>query len=338
MKYDVSLQTVSWIVGRRNQNELEISPNFQRRPVWLEKERSALMETICARLPFPEIYTHVVTDTTTLKEKHIVVDGQQRVTSVLMFVDGEVQLPEFYPWNGRYFKDLEQTEKQDFLSYKIVVRNLYDTNDAEIRDLFVRLNTNNFALNDQELRNARYQGKFKQASERLADNPLFQQLNLFTAREVRRMEDIEFVSELLVRVVEGVTNKKDMLENAYAHFDEEFPQEALYESEFNAAINLITALVTEENKALVKTKSNFYSIFGACLCYHRNQKRTSFKNSDSAAKEITDLLSAVKTIDPATAVAGAPVFDYYNAVSRAASDKSRRAERERILGDILRTY
>lgn len=337
MKYDVSLQTVSWIIGRRNQNELEISPKFQRRPVWLEKERSALMETICSKLPFPEIYTHVVTDTTTFKEKHVVVDGQQRVTSILMFVDGEVQLPEAAPWNSRNFKDFTQVEKQDFLSYKVVVRNLYDTNDAEIRDLFTRLNTNNIALNDQELRNARYQGKFKLAAERLADNPLFQQLNLFTAREVRRMEDIEYVSELLLRVVEGVTNKKDLLESTYARYEEEFPQEAQYEADFNSALNLLTTLVSDENKSFVKTKSNFYSLFGACLDYLRAQKRKSFKSADSAASEITALLGAVKTLDPATTVAG-QVFDYYNAVSRAASDKSRRAEREKILAAILVKY
>ena len=41
MKYDVSLQTIAWINGRRNDGTLEISPKFQRRPVWMETERSA---------------------------------------------------------------------------------------------------------------------------------------------------------------------------------------------------------------------------------------------------------------------------------------------------------
>lgn len=94
MNYDVTLQTVSWINGRRSDDSLEISPKFQRRPVWLEKERSALISTICLGLPFPEIYIQVVTDPQTGKQKHIVVDGQQRITSILMFIDGLVTLPE----------------------------------------------------------------------------------------------------------------------------------------------------------------------------------------------------------------------------------------------------
>jgi hypothetical protein len=68
--------------------------------------------------------------------------------------------------DGQYIRDLDDDQKQAFWNYKIVVRGLSDTNDAEIRDLFVRLNTNNVSLNDQELRNSRYKGRFKQAAER----------------------------------------------------------------------------------------------------------------------------------------------------------------------------
>ena len=45
MNYDVSIQTIAWITGRRNDKSLVISPKFQRRPVWLEKERCALLRT-----------------------------------------------------------------------------------------------------------------------------------------------------------------------------------------------------------------------------------------------------------------------------------------------------
>jgi len=53
MKYDVSFQTIAWLNGRRTDESLEISPKFQRRPVWLESERSDLIATICSFLPFP---------------------------------------------------------------------------------------------------------------------------------------------------------------------------------------------------------------------------------------------------------------------------------------------
>lgn len=333
MKYDVSLQTIAWLNGRRNDHTLQISPKFQRRPVWLEKERSELIGTICSSLPFPEIYVHHDTNPEDGSELHIVVDGQQRVTTIMMFIDGEITLPDDDEWRARSFKDFTVEEKGAFWDYKIVVRGLSRTNDAEIRDLFARLNTNNIALNDQEVRNARYKGRFKQMAERIADNPLFQTLGLFTARDIRRMLDVEYASELLVLTIEGVTNKKDLLDAAYAFYEEEFPQEAEIEEEANAGLGLVRTLITDLNKAQAKKKSNFYTLYGACLRYYRESKRTAFRRPDSIANELTQLLGVTSLED----TENRPEYyrRYFEAVSRAASDKNRRAERESIVIQII---
>jgi hypothetical protein len=329
MKYDVSLQTIAWLRGRRADASLQISPKFQRRPVWLDPERSELISTILLRLPFPEVYIQSLLDSATGQEQHVVVDGQQRITSILMFIDNEVPLPTNDYWQGEYFRDLDEDQKQAFWNYKIVVRGLSETNDAEIRDLFVRLNTNNISLNEQELRNSRYKGRFKQAAERFADNPLFQELGLFTARDIRRMLDVEFASELLLLMVEGVTNKKDLLEDAYARFELEFPDEARYEYEFNAAISLIGTLASTANATTIKTKSNFFSLFGACIQYLRTTGKTSFANIASTRTALTELLDAARS----GLLEGKPreFFEYTDAVTRAASDRGRRARRQEIL-------
>lgn len=333
MNYDVSLQSIAWINGRRREDSLEISPNFQRRPVWLDKERMALIATIYSRLPFPEIYIQTITDPATGRQKHVVVDGQQRVTSILMFIDGEVTLPETPPWNGTHFNQLTEDQQRQFWEYKIVVRFLSSTNDAEIRDLFTRLNTNNIALNDQELRNARHQGRFKQTAERIADNPLFAEIGLFTPRDVRRMLDIEFASELLLRSIEGIVNKKDMLDDAYAAYDEDFPDERRHEANCTAAIGLVRSVTDENTAEVVRTKSNFYSLFGAALRFVCERNRHSFANPREIARQVDELLRAARNGD----VEGhAPYYrDYFEAVSRAASDKARRQMREEILFHII---
>jgi hypothetical protein len=333
MKYDVSLQTIAWLRGRRADASLQISPKFQRRPVWLEPERSELISTILLRLPFPEVYIQSVLDNATGQEQHVVVDGQQRITSILMFIDNEFPLPTNDYWQGQYFRDLEEEQKQSFWSYKIVVRGLSETNDAEIRDLFVRLNTNNVALNDQELRNSRYKGRFKQAAERFADNPLFQELGLFTARDIRRMLDVEFASELLLLLVEGITNKKDFIEEAYARFELEFPDEARYEYEFNAAISLVRMLASTANATTIKTKSNFFSIFGACVQYLRTTGQANFTNGTAIQASLTELLDAARSGN----LDGKPAefHDYADAVTRAASDRGRRARRQEIIYQLI---
>lgn len=333
MEYEVSLQTISWINSLRNNDALEISADFQRRAVWMEKERSELISTISQGLPFPEIYIHVVTDPDSGSQKHVIVDGQQRITSILMFVDNEVSLPEGRSHNGKYFRDFSIDEKSEFWDYKIVVRSLRKTNTAEIRDLFTRLNTNNLVLNDQELRNARYIGKFKQFSERMANNPLFEDMRLFTAREMRRMVDVEFVSELVVRQVTGITNKKDLLEDHYSKFEEEFPAEAEYETEFTTAISLIWALFDESNKAAFKTRGNFYTLFGVLLEYTRLTKRKTFANPAAIKETISAFFQRVR--DRNYEDDRPEIEEYQDAVSRASSDRARRMKREKILWSII---
>lgn len=329
MEYEVSLQTISWLNDRKNDETLEISPKFQRRAVWLDAERAELMNTVCSGLPFPEVYIQVVTDVNTGKQKYIVVDGQQRITSILKFIESEFPLPTSDEWDGEYFRDLPDTKKEEFWDYKVVIRFLRKTNEAEIRSIFAKLNTNNVVLNDQELRNARFTGKFKQLSERLADNPFFQKIGLFTPREVRRMIDIEYVSELLLLAIFGVNNKKDLLESTYINFNEEFPLESDHEEEFNIVINMIRSLMNSENNAYFKTKSNFYSLFGACLRFYRETGKTQYSESKKIAESLLNIIKKAKLNE----------FDddkpeieaYSDAVSRAASDKSRRFKREEIL-------
>ncbi|MDH5561533.1 MAG: DUF262 domain-containing protein [Deltaproteobacteria bacterium] len=329
MEYEASLQTISWFNEHRNQNRLEISPLFQRRAVWLERERSELMATICSNLPFPEVYIQVVTDRNTGEQRYVVVDGQQRLTSIFRFVDNQFALPNDDYWNGQCFKDLSDDQKESFWDYKVVVRSLRRTNDAEIRDLFERLNTNNIALNDQEIRNAKYRGAFKNLAVRLADDPLFQEMSLFTARDVRRMLDVEYAGELLVLLIHGISNKKDLLDVYYAQYEEELPNEADFESQFITALNLIWSIYDVENRVILKTKSNFYTIFGCMLRYMKITGSRSFPNPQRVKNAVFELILSARNqhFDDQRP----EIEEYADAVSRAASDRGRRVRREEIL-------
>lgn len=333
MDYDVTLQTIAWFNTQRVAGTLEISPKFQRRAVWLDEERSQLIGSVLRRLPFPEVYIQVATDSQTGAQRNVVVDGQQRITSILRFIDNQVAAPNEpdFGLRGQYFRDLSDDDKTRFWNYKVVTRTLNTTSDAEIRDLFGRLNTNNYALNDQELRNARYTGKFKQAAERIADEAIFSVLGLFTPREIRRMEDVEFASELLLLVVAGITNKKDLLDDAYMNMNEEFPEQARREREVQTTLQLVGQVVRDENAALVKTKSTFYSLFGAALRHHRATGRSTFRNADAVGDAVTSLLTHARSVSQDATVVPAEALEYREAVVRAASDRSRRVRREELL-------
>lgn len=329
MEYDVSLQTIGWINELKNNGTLEINPDFQRRAVWLEKERSQLMNTVIEKLPFPEVYFQILTENETGKQNYVVVDGQQRITSILMYINNEFPLPDKGIFPGRYFKDLDPIVKEHFWNYKVVIRFLKLTNDSEIRDLFQRLNTNNMKLTDQELRNARYVGAFKDLCERIADSPFFQSISLFSSREVRRMADIEFVSELVLQQIYGITNKKDMLEVAYSKYDEELPNESNIEEEFEIVLSLLRTLIDTSNVMVIKTKSNFYSLFGAVLQYYRETSNTVFNDIESTKRSISLLLQQVREDGEGSEVD--EVREYAECYNRAASDKLRRIRRQEII-------
>lgn len=333
MIYDVSLQTIAWFNEKRNAGRLQLSPDYQRRAVWTEKERSRLISTVCENLPFPEVYVQVVTTPSTGAQSLVVVDGQQRITSLLMFIDGQIGLPDAQPWRGAKLSELDEATQTAFWEYKIVVRQLSAVSDADIREIFERLNINSFSLNDQELRNARYKGAFISLAERLADNPFFAAIGLFTPREIRRMLDVEFVSELLLLQIEGITNKKEMLEDAYARFEEELSDENRWELEFNSTMGLLQSIFSKSYATQFKTKSNFYSLFGSALRHHRRTENPAFARPMAVSEALGSFLLQVR--EDGVSSTDARVQEYADAVSRAASDRSRRMRREEILFEII---
>ena len=88
MKFTSTLHPISWFRDHYLNERLEIKPPFQRRPVWTPKQKCYLIETILLNLPIPEIYVQrsVTADG---EETFAIVDGQQRVRSVLRFIGSE---------------------------------------------------------------------------------------------------------------------------------------------------------------------------------------------------------------------------------------------------------
>jgi uncharacterized protein with ParB-like and HNH nuclease domain len=77
---------VSW----QREGTLKLNPNFQRRPVWRKGAKSYLIDTIIRGLPVPIIFLRDLrTDIKTLKAARDVVDGQQRIRTILSFIDPE---------------------------------------------------------------------------------------------------------------------------------------------------------------------------------------------------------------------------------------------------------
>ncbi len=199
MDFGSTEQIISWFRDRYREGTLEIKPPFQRKPVWVSRQKSYLIESILLGLPVPEVYIQQVVDEEG-DTTYAVVDGQQRIRTVLQFigVDEDPEQSEFNKFSldklepqSKYyntsFKELSSDEKRAFYGYKFSVRVLNTSSDEEVRDMFRRLNKFLTPLNAQELRNAIYTGPFIRLIESLADNEYWAENRIVTATQIRRM-------------------------------------------------------------------------------------------------------------------------------------------------------
>ncbi|AMP98257.1 hypothetical protein AY601_1339 [Pedobacter cryoconitis] len=253
---------IAWFKQANEFHQLQMKPQFQRNLVWTDKQKSFLIDSILNSYPVPELYMQDIISGDGSK-LYIVVDGQQRITACLDFIDNQFQIDgkDSPSYAEMSFDDLSTDQKKKIYSYSFVVRLLPEMSDPEIREIFSRLNRNNVVLNAQELRQATYWGQFIQTMNEIADNDVWRILGVFTPKDVKRMLDVEFISELAVASIHGVQNKKLTLDKYYEIYEDEFPQrdETIYT--FDLVTREISHLLPNINKTRWSKKTDFYTLF-----------------------------------------------------------------------------
>jgi hypothetical protein len=152
-------------------------------------------------LPFPEIFLmYSPRDTTSPISTFEVVDGQQRLATIHQYITGS---PNFKVKGIKGFQELTPEEKYNFLDYHVVVRELRTSDENEIFEVFLRINSVNYALNAVELTNALYEGEFITTARQIAQNDFFTKMEIFSENEFSRKKDLEFVLLIMSTIEEG---------------------------------------------------------------------------------------------------------------------------------------
>lgn len=343
MKWIPGKQTIAWFIKESKEGNVDLRPPFQRKPVWEDDEASYLIDTILSGLPFPEVY--MTTAVTSEGNTHCeVVDGQQRIAAILRFErddlileseDDEIDVR----WEGKSFSALGPQMRANFYQYVVCTRELSDADDTALRNMFRRLNVNQKTLNDQELRHARFKGAFIQLMEQLADDPWWTDHRIVTPREVRRQLDVELVSELMAGLMTGPLDKKDRLdEDFYAEYETQFPEGAHWQSEFLKVRDIVGLTLPEADFRRWSGRSDFYGLFLAFALLVDEGLAFNAKQRVAVAKALAAFRLKVDQAKKKTNTKrfGRQVRDYVDAITRAATDASRRELRIDTLAKIMR--
>ncbi len=248
--YTRDTQTIAKIIRLSDKKQLILRPKFQRRRAWDEKARSYLIDTIVRELPMPKIFLRRIVIPETKLPAYEVVDGQQRLDAIIAFRKGNLILSKKHnpDLGDSTFMNLPDPAQKTFLEYEISAELIDGASDSEIWGLFERLNTYTLTLNRQEHLNARYFGYFKQTAYQLAAEEsalnAWKQLGVFSNRQIARMREVEMTSDILVAIVRGISDIKDIAK-AYKDFDPEFPQKEMAAKAFRTTLSFVTDNLSE---------------------------------------------------------------------------------------------
>jgi hypothetical protein len=264
--YSSAIYRIADFVRWNRKDQLILQPKFQRRAVWEPAARSYLIDTIVRDLPMPKVYVRKVVSPKTKLTAYEAVDGQQRLRAILDFFDGELILSKRHnaDLGDATFSTLPEPMQRSFLDYDISTEVMERASDPEVWAMFERLNTYTLTLNRQERLNARWFGYFKQTAYTLAAQEsaleAWRRLKVFGNRQIARMKEVELTSDVLVAIVDGISDITYIAE-AYAEYDKDFPKHSVAAKSFRSSLTWIVNEL-EEVVSVTKFKSRawFYSL------------------------------------------------------------------------------
>lgn len=272
LKPDRSTYTPTDFIQWRDSSSLALTPKFQRRSVWKPAARSFFIDSILRQMPVPPIYLRTTQSEDRKRVIREVIDGQQRVSAAIDFIDGEYRLSKALraPWAGKAFDDLAPEEQDRVRTFGFSAEVFHGISDLEVLEVFARLNTYSVQLNAQELRNGKYFGFFKQSAYALAYEYLefWRRHRIFTEQRIARMLEVEFISELMIAQMDGMQDKKTSIDTFYEKLDDDFPEQTRIEKRLREVLDTIDDSFNGQlSESEFRRTPLLYSLH--CAVYHR---------------------------------------------------------------------
>jgi uncharacterized protein with ParB-like and HNH nuclease domain len=225
VRYEISSYGIDFDVKglvNRLRDAKVLVPEFQRSFVWTMPDSSRFIESLLLGLPVPGIFLAKESDS----QKLFVIDGQQRLKSLLYFYEGvfnpdpsrksqrvfkltNVQRP----YEGKAYQDLDERSRQvlddSVLHATVVKQDSPRDDDTSIYHVYERLNSGGRRLHPQEIRTAIFHGPLIDAIKDVNRHPSWRQL---FGKKSARLKDEEMILRFLALYTTRSTYERPMEE------------------------------------------------------------------------------------------------------------------------------
>jgi Protein of unknown function DUF262 len=192
--------TVDTLV-KRLKSEAFYVPTFQRRFVWSQRHASRFLESLLMGLPVPGIFLYKEPVT----NRHLVVDGQQRLRTIQYFYSGLFLESKFRltgvrdEWNNKSYEELSEADKlklDDSTVHATIFQQDEPKNSQKsLHFVFERINSGGIRLSPQEIRNCISDGPLLTAIRRMNDDENWRRA--FGKHRNTRLKDQELILRFL---------------------------------------------------------------------------------------------------------------------------------------------
>lgn len=337
--------TISNFYEQYQLEKYRFDPPYQRdMNVWDIEQKSFLLDTIFKNFPIPPIFLEQKIDSDTGITNYDVIDGKQRLSTIIGFIKDEIPLPKEFgndiygnnKMNGLLFNEIKKMAKEDeeikslvsdFWAYSISVEYIENPDYKIVDSIFDRLNREGSRLNAQELRKAQYYDTF------LYNDIVSYRNNEYITKltsklNKNRMEDVGFITELYIMTVKNTVfdGNENEIDKVFADIVEKYDEgySMAVREKFEKIINLLKEWNIDYSAYNIEGVSHLYALWYLALYIINNQVDTD-EICDKMSVFYEDLRSN-KTI---------PQTEIYQQSMQSAS-RSKSARRKRV--NAILTY
>jgi hypothetical protein len=347
-QYDYAVRTLMDMVV---EGDLVLDPDYQRQYRWPDEKAARFIESIVLNIPVPVLYLTEDNDGT-----FSVIDGQQRLTSLLRFIKPH-ELSSLYPdrqlkplelndlrvrpdLNGMSYASLPRLDKSALAKRPIRCIVILNESDTTLKfEVFERLNTGSVSLTDQEVRNCIYRGSYNQLIKRLATNEDFHDLLNLPESLSKAMKDAELVLRFLA--YKELSNETDYADNFAEYLNKHMEDRRVITEDMAKRLQ-------DEFDATVKVVKR---VLGPGIAFRKPSNREDSSSATFAQNKINGAIYEAQMISFSRYLAnGRTLSDtelkertlrafsddvFWNALFQGTAQRRKAIDRSRILTDLL---